>query len=230
MSLIEINFYCSTPCEVVQVWKAGDFFGIHDLRWEAEKAMFRRLRASAEFLNFNPKPNTKAREDRHCKAKTVGHHLCSHFTRETRVCPVSARRSEGDAVFHVEEPLRVEWLYNTCDLCEKRMTGERNLDDNLSGLRDAADQHSRRYEPPAESPEPDDEIRELIMSEIEGLCEALNLVVGGPTKGSSIHEALINHVCNTPVAAWWGFTVCKFLLKNGPPRKTKKNRFLGAPF
>lgn len=182
--------------------------------------MFRRLRASAEFLNLNQKPNTKPREDRHCKVITVEHEQCGHFSRGIRVCPVSSR-SGGDAVFHVSEPLVSEYGYHTCDLCEKRMREEMELDEYLGGLRDAADQRSRRFEPPAESPQPDDEIRELVMGEINGLCEALNLAVTEPTKGSCIHEALINHVCNTPVAAWWGFTVCK-LLGNGPLKKKMK--------
>lgn len=184
--------------------------------------MFRRLRASADFLNFNPKPNTKPREDGRCRTTTVEHERCGHFTRDIRVCPVS--ESEGNAGFNVCEPQAIEYRYNVCGLCEELMRDEMVSEDSIDGLRDAAEQRSRRYEPPAESPQPDDDIRESIMSEIEGLCKALNFAVKEPGKGSCIHEALINHVCNTPVAAWSGFTVCKLLKKSFLKKKQRCSR------
>lgn len=121
------------------------------------------------------------------------------------------------------EPLGSEFRYDSCNLCEKRMREEMELDEYLGGQRDAADQRSRRFEPPAESPQPDDEIRELVMGEIKDLCAALNFVMEEPSKWTCVHWTLINHLCNTPVAAWWGFTVCK-LLKNGALKNKNKKK------
>lgn len=49
--------------------------------------------------------------------------------------------------------------------------------------------------------------------EIQDLCEALNLALVDTPEESKMHKMLISHVCTTPVTAWGGLTVCRFLEK-----------------
>ncbi|KAL1855661.1 Kelch-like member 7 [Diaporthe australafricana] len=53
-----ITYNCSTPAKIVEIWKAGDFFDIHDLVVEAQTALATRFKASAKFFSFSPEPKT----------------------------------------------------------------------------------------------------------------------------------------------------------------------------
>ncbi|KAG6358354.1 hypothetical protein INS49_014238 [Diaporthe citri] len=216
-----IDCYCSTPTDLVELWKAGDFFGIQDLCSEAENAMFRRLEASVEFLEFNPKHKASPPANKDCHTSMVVNELCGHFIRETRVCPVSS--SQGNDVFRVCEPDVLDHRPSLCDLCgsvrdlcEISTRYDEVLDNVLNQMRDAADQRSRRYEPRPIPARPKDETRESVQSEIQHLCEALNIALADTPKESRIHTMLLYHMCKTIVEPWGGIEVCRFLERQYP--------------
>lgn len=220
-----IHCCCSTAADIVELWKASNVFGIQVLREEAENAMFRRLEASVEFFAFNPKPKTSPRAEKGCNTVTVVHDLVydlyNHIERETRVCPVSS--SQGNEVFRVCEPHVFDHRPNLCDfcgdLCETCQKLLRNMalsDDVHNQMIDVADEHSRRYEPRPTSTRPEGRTRELVESEIQELCEALNIALAKTPKESRIHTMLLDHMCKTPVEPWGGVELCRFLERHSP--------------
>ncbi|KAJ0116700.1 hypothetical protein J7T55_009850 [Diaporthe amygdali] len=56
----EFKFVASGPVKIIEVWKAGDFFGISDIRSAAERAMGRRLMMSEALFSYDPKAKDKA--------------------------------------------------------------------------------------------------------------------------------------------------------------------------
>lgn len=110
----------STPADIVEIWKAGDYFGILQLCRKAEFLMPRRLIQSAESLNVHSKPHHNI--SRGCATIIVANELCGHFILENRVCPVYS--SQGNVTFRVREP-EIQAIRNSvCVLCEKRMRNE----------------------------------------------------------------------------------------------------------
>lgn len=220
-SSIETNCYCSTVADIVELWKAGDFFRIRDLCLEAEKAMSTRLSASAEFLQLKPKPKTRPRADKSCNTITVVNNLCGHFRRETRVCPVSSL--QGNDVFRVCEPHVLDHRPGRCDLCEglcysceKLLKNAGVFDTVLDQIIVAAIERSEEYAPRPPPTRPKDETRESVESEIQDLCEALNIALADTPKGSRIHTQLLDHMCKTTVEPWGGVEVCRFLERQYP--------------
>lgn len=216
-----IDFSCTTPADIVELWKAGNFFGIQDLWKEAEILMLKRLKKSAEFLQFSPKPKTSARADNDCNTITVVHDLCYHFRRETRVCPVS--NSQGNDVFRVCEPHVLDRRPGACDLCgelcgpcEKLLRNAAEYQNVLDMLVVAAEERSSRYQPRPMPAPPQDKTRESVESEIQDLCEALNIALADTPKESRIHTMLLDHMCKTRVEPWGGVEVCRFLERQDP--------------
>lgn len=185
---------CSTPAEIVDVWKVADFFGIPELCHQAETAMKRRLDESAIFLGFVPKRRAQKRADRGCENIIVVYDLCGHTVRESRACPVRYARPE--TVFYLCDPKYTIHRESACDRsrCQIR---------NQGGPANA---------PPGQQPAaPDDATRALIEDEIRMLCRALVLAITETPQGSCMQKELIRHMCTTRVALWEGFTVCRFL-------------------
>lgn len=186
---------CSTPAEIVDVWKVADFFGIPELCHQAEIAMVRRLRESGILLNFVPLAErgiTKL-SGRGCENIIVVYDLCGRLRRESRACPV--RNVRPETVFH---------------LCEPEHTIHRD-----SACRPSCSQIRNRCGP-APPPlgwrgPPDDGTRALIEDEIRMLCRALVLAIAETPQGLCMQKELIRHMCTTRVSSWESFTVCRFL-------------------
>lgn len=173
--------------------------------------MSKRLKQSSDFLNFKwISPFTL----RGCVTVTAVNKLCGHFLPETRVC--SVKRSQGNVAFRVREPEIQKVRNSVCDLCQKRMKNEKLSSTDLKRLGQAADHLAGIHSPSAymDPLRPDDERRQQIECEVQYLCEALNLALADTPEGSPMHKMLLKHVCNTPMAAWGGFTVCRFLEKD----------------
>lgn len=220
-SSIDVDCYCSTAADIVELWKAGDFFGISEIRLEAVKAMSRRLSASTEFLQPNPKPKTSPRANKSCNTITAVHEVCGHFSRESRVCPVSSL--QGNDVFRVCEPHVLDHRPSWCDLCGgfcascvKLLEDARLFYAVVDQFRQAAEERSRENAPRPLPTPPKDETRESVESEIQDLCEALNMVLADTPKGSRIHTQLLDHMCETTVESWGGVEVCRFLERQYP--------------
>lgn len=216
-----IHCCCSTAADIVELWKAGNFFGIRVLLEEAENAMFRRMEASVKFFAFNPKPKTSPRAEKCCNTITVVHDLCNHIKRETRVCPVSS--SQGIDVFRVCEPhvfdhrpSRCDFCGDFCETCQRLLRNVELLNDVRDHIIDVADERSRRYEPRPTFTRPEDRTRERVESEIQELCEALNIALAKTPKESRIHTMLLGHMCKTPVEPWGGVELCRFLERHNP--------------
>lgn len=187
---------CATPAKIVELWKVADFFGIPELCYQAEKAMKTRLRvSSAKLLGFNPILKTLTRRDYGCKAITVVYDLCGHSLQDGRACPVRSARPE--TVFHLCEPECAVHRDSACDpaCCQVRPGYQ------------GGPAPARRYQ----TAPPDDETRALVEDEIRALCKALVLAVAETPQGSFMQEELSRHMCKTRVAAWEGFTLCRFL-------------------
>jgi hypothetical protein len=185
------------------MWKAGDFFDIRELVVEAEKALTNRLAGSAEFFDFNPEPKRNRHKNADCKGMSVRYGVCGHFEREYRSCGV--RTAHPQTVFHLCEPQGTRYLDGRlCDTC---------FENKLRPFDIAAerDESPSRHQNPDRPTPPDDESRALIEHEIQALCEALVVATRDTPQGSRMQKALIDHMCNTRVAAWDGFTVCRFL-------------------
>lgn len=204
----ETRRLCSTPSEIIEIWKTGDFFRIPEVTHAAWEAMHSRIKASCEFLRFNPEPKSKPpRPDNNgCSATTVVYDRCGHSVYERRACPVGSVRPIS--VFHLCEPGATH-RDRMCGLCQLR-TGD------FSCLSDRPQQDQGVTSPtrspsPVLSARPGFERREMIEDEIWALGKALVFATAETPQGSAMQMTLVNHICNTRVAAWGGFTVCRFL-------------------
>ncbi|KAK7727579.1 hypothetical protein SLS63_007021 [Diaporthe eres] len=205
----ETQRLCSTPTEIIEIWKTADFFGIHDIAHEAQDAMGRRLKASREFLNFNPDPESNPQPDNACEATTVVYDPCGHSVRERRACAVRCVRPIS--VFHLCEPgpTHLDRMCGPCQLRKGDFSSRRPPTQQPDQPQQDPGTGLALYPTPAPPPaHPDPERREMIENEIRVLCEALAFATA---EAPRIKRRLVHHICNTRVAAWGGFTVCRFL-------------------
>lgn len=219
----ETKRHCSTPTEIIHLWKAADFFRLHNVADKAKEAMQRRLKESRRFLSFNPDPEGRTREapadTTGCEAATVVYGSCGHSLQERRACAVRSARPVS--VFHLCEPGPTH-RDRACGPCQVL------LGDSVSGPSSAAarsghpgqlsgDQTSPDAirdgspDPGVQPARPDYKRRALIEDEIRVLCEALAFATAETRRRSWVQGALIHHLCNTRVAAWGGYSACRFL-------------------
>lgn len=193
---------------------------MQDLIDAAQNALARRLRVSGEFLRFSPGPRRKPRKNTHCQPMVVEYGLCGHFVHEHRACGV--RNVQPQTVFHLSEPERTRYREGMCDICQARSGDSAgSLSSRCVQLdrqeRQHADVHgassvrSSSHKAPDRPTPPDDETWPMIEEEIRTLCEALLVATVDTPQGSRMQKALINHMCSARVAAWGGYTVCRFL-------------------
>lgn len=149
----------------------------------------------------------------------VKYGLCGHLVREDRKCEV--RNVQPQTVFHLCEPERISYRDSKYDSCEASagvfggscssnasLNRKKELDAEVHGSTSIRSPHQ---EAPDRPTPPDDETRAMIEDEIRTLCETLLVATVDTPQGSRVQKALINHMCSTRVAAWGGFTVCRFL-------------------
>lgn len=206
----ETHRLCSTPTEIIEIWKTADFFGIHELKNEAQKAMGRRIKASREFLRFNPESergNLPRPDNNDCSATTVVYDRCGHSVAEARACPVDCVRPIS--VLYLCEPGATH-RDRMCGRCQLR-TGDFSCSSSPTEQDGGSTSPTIRSPSPVPTFRPGFERREMIEDEIRALGEALMFATAETPLGSDMQMMLVNHICNTRVAAWGGFTVCRFL-------------------
>lgn len=210
------EIHCSTPVEIVEIWKIGDFFGIPELVREAQQAMYRRLNASAEFLACKLEVEWPSWGPNGCEFLRDYYERCGHNAIERRTCAV--RNVQPDTVFHLYDPNDWNRRVGFCHEChdslglpgdwphKKPYIWGYRADVAISNRSILCISHQDLLFGCLNK-----EARVSIEDEIRALCEALVLATNETPLGSGIQKSLIDHLCKTRVNAWLGFTACRLL-------------------
>lgn len=201
---IESRWNFSDPIDIVEVWKAGDFFGILPLVRDAELAMRKRLEESTELLRDRSRHGSTDLIMNSCGNDPITY-VCGHWMAANEACAV--RGVQPQTQFYLREPRNAgRRPGGVCLNCHVRLGNSgpwpRWQDDRGRGSNAARAAWLRSWDRPP---------RVWIAAEIRALCDALVFATAETPQGSKIQRLLIDHLCGTHVAAWGGYTVCTFL-------------------